>query len=713
MTHQPSIGIDYGTSKSVITWIKPGQEEAQVIRNFEGDESTPSAVYFGDSETLVGNMALNMMEEDDGDGVVASAKRSLGLEVVYRAPGSPTPVDAAAAIMRYLLDTAHKDAEVQSSLDGPIEAATITCPATFTSFERERLVEAGKLAGLKRVMLRDEPVSAAIACTKALPGAVGQTVLVYDLGAGTFDVAVLTQDGGGRWRQAASASGARFGGDDFDLALFRFLNAKAMETSGCELGDSTSVLLRKCRHAKESLVNFGRTNFSHPLPNSQVFRHVVTRDDFYGLIHPMVTKTIECVDMAMRQAEQNGHPVESLVLIGGSSRIPLVRELVSSRVNRAPLEWNRREYAVALGAHGIEGMAEAAPEAVNKPTEEYRLGEQIGTPWTGHQKRAALSNGIRTLAFSRDGKLLVSGGFDETIRLWDVESGRQLGEPWRGHQGEITSLCFSAEGGCVASGGADGTIRIWDIETGAEICEPVRVHGAAVLGISCRLDGSLFVSGSADRNLVAWEPEGDRLSESRGLAGDLVLRALAFSPDLNMVAYGGENQAVNLLNRRTGQEAVIQQTAGAIRSVHFDPTMQRFASGGNDGGLRLYSLPDASREKWVMNSPNNGISSLSLTSSFSVAGISAEPRCVRVMTHPEPVLDVCFSPDGVRIVTACSDGKLRLWDVESGNLVGDPWSGHSRMVWSVAFSPDGKVVASGGNDCTIRLWKAAEESEHV
>ncbi len=188
---EPTLGIDFGTTYSAMAWCDPKSGQAQILKNAEGEEKTPSAVYFGASEVVVGKPALHMLEDAEESGrVVLSCKRFLRSDAVRALPGRRvTMVEAAAAILAKL----KQDAE-EWHFHGPVRRAVVTCPAAFGERERERIERAARQAGFAEVTLLEEPVAAALAYARdGLQ--VGRYILVYDLGGGTFDLAVAA---GGR-----------------------------------------------------------------------------------------------------------------------------------------------------------------------------------------------------------------------------------------------------------------------------------------------------------------------------------------------------------------------------------------------------------------------------------------------------------------------------------------------------------------------------------
>ena len=248
---EPVLGIDYGTCNSVMAWVNPKTGQAEVIRNAEGDEQTPSLVHFGPDEVIVGKHVVHLLEDEQARGGIypPGAKRDIGKHrSVWLGGKVRSPFDVAVAILSKL----KRDAEA-GHFQATVRHAVITVPATFDPLERDRVREAAQAAGFAELELLEEPVAAALAYAR--DGlAVGRRVLVYDLGAGTFDLALLAHDEG-EFEPVLPPRGLRQGGDDFDQALYEHLErqAKQQERTLTEHGGLDLHLLRRCREVKENL----------------------------------------------------------------------------------------------------------------------------------------------------------------------------------------------------------------------------------------------------------------------------------------------------------------------------------------------------------------------------------------------------------------------------------------------------------------------------
>jgi molecular chaperone DnaK (HSP70)/TM2 domain-containing membrane protein YozV len=347
---QPFIGIDFGTCNSSAAWFNPKTGQAEPLRNAEGDEKTPSVVYFGARETVVGRFAEERLESpQERKRVVIAVKRELARKRAWVVDDrSVTPVDAAAKI----LEKIKRDAE-EGHFHNPVTRAVITCPAVFDEVERSKLRAAAELAGFNDVALLEEPVAAALAYAEAGIN-VGRHVLVYDLGGGTFDLALLVRDeDDDAFRLAIEPRGERIGGEDFDRAIYDYFDAgvrKMWEQPVCADGLDL-LLLRQCRRFKESL-----SASEEPPPlrwrmsGKGTVKLPLNRAKFESLIEKPVERTVRLTQAIQQDAANVGCQLDSVILIGGSSRTPCIVRRLHETLQVEPRKWQKQDVAVALGA---------------------------------------------------------------------------------------------------------------------------------------------------------------------------------------------------------------------------------------------------------------------------------------------------------------------------------------------------------------------------
>jgi molecular chaperone DnaK len=346
-TSKPILGIDFGTSTSSMAWFNPATQRAEVIKNWEEHEWTPSVVYFGEAEILVGEPALQMLEDDEEcKRVILSPKRHLASNSHLPLPGKKLKaVDAAAEILRKL----KMDAE-RLHFHEPVKRAVITYPASFSTLERDMVSKAGTLAGFEELVLIEEPVAAALAYAREGLN-VGQYILVYDLGGGTFDVALLENEQGVFRINQTPRGIPNLGGDDFDRALYIYceeiINQRMHRPIDPE-GENKAFLLL-CRTNKESLSTNEHSRIATYL-QGVLFEEMIDRKAFESMIQVDVDRTVRLTQELIAESKENGKVVDTIVLIGGSSKIPLVMRKLGATLPVEPKEWQHRGVAVALGA---------------------------------------------------------------------------------------------------------------------------------------------------------------------------------------------------------------------------------------------------------------------------------------------------------------------------------------------------------------------------
>ncbi|MCV2439273.1 WD40 repeat domain-containing protein [Paucibacter sp. DJ2R-2] len=296
--------------------------------------------------------------------------------------------------------------------------------------------------------------------------------------------------------------------------------------------------------------------------------------------------------------------------------------------------------------------------------------EPIDKPLQGNEGR------VLSIAFSPDGKRLVSGGHDGILRLWDVKSGQAIGGPLLGHKGAVNSVAFSLDGQRLASGSEDMTLRLWDAKSGQPIGSPLQGHAGAVHCVVFSPDGQRLVSGSSDKSLRLWDAKSGKsiLTPLQGHDGSV--RSVAFSRDGQRLVSVGLDMTLRVWHVRTAQPigAPLPGTQGKVTSTAFSPDGRRLVSGSEDRTLRLWDAE------------------------------SGQPIGAPLQGHAGAVHCVSFSPDGQRLVSGSEDMTLRLWDAESGQPIGSPLQGHAGAVHCVAFSSDGQRLVSGSSDKNLRLW---------
>ncbi|CAN5737621.1 hypothetical protein BH24ACT22_BH24ACT22_05410 [soil metagenome] len=675
----PAIGIDFGTANSSTAWYDPRTESSEVILNGEGQVKTPSLVHFGEDEILVGEPVENLLRDISTDRerrddafrrTIVSIKRNLLSPPRIALPGGRyvRPVDVVAEILKKL----KRDAE-EGHFHEEIGRAVITCPAEFNVLQRQKIAEAGELAGFSEVVLLEEPVAGAVAYAREGLD-VGKHVLVYDLGGGTFDLAVLDNEDESFHVAMEPKGMERCGGDDFDLALYHHCDEIARESLDRPINLTGTVdltFLRVCRRGKESLTFQKRGRFSDYLvsENGPVrFEHEIDRPMFEDLIGEYVETTTRLTKEILTQANTRGHEVDTVVLVGGSTRVPLVMKTLNETLPVSPLGFDRKDVAVALGAahytntqwaptksggsNGAPRPPAPEPEDDTGP-DQYRAAVEETDPEKLNQVEVDRLN-----AFARQLELSAE-------QAADVER-QVLGKP----KEEVLVEQYQR---AVEMFWADEKLHGLEAERLAALAEELGLSQDRISDTETQVMGATKEE-ILDRQDPYPTPSGlENFVLAHTLTGHSdAVNSVAFSPDGQFLASGSSDYAVRGWNVDTGQSAgTLVGNLGRVSSVAFDPDGSLLASGGFDKTIRVWKLP-------------NG-----------------EP--FQTLNHPDWVFSVAFSPDSKILAGGGADEEIKLWSLETGEPI-RTLPGHSHWVLSVLFSPDGKTLISGGADKTARVW---------
>lgn len=346
-----TIGIDLGTTNSCVCVFEGG--EAKVIANPEGERTTPSVVAFKNGEIIVGGSAKRQMVTNPD--TISSIKRLIGTNKKVKANGKEyTPEEISAMILGDLKKTA------EAYLGEKVTKAVITVPAYFNDAQRQATKNAGKIAGLEVERIINEPTAAALAYGLDKQDK-SQTVLVYDLGGGTFDVSIL-ELGDGVFEVKSTSGNNHLGGDDFDERIMDYLVEQFKKENGIDLSNDKMAMQRikdAAEKAKKDLSGVTTTQISLPFlsqgENGPLHLELsLTRAKFEELVHDLVDSTLEPVRKALQDAKLSASDIDKVLLVGGSTRIPKVQELIKKELGKEPSKGVNPDEVVAMGA-AIQG----------------------------------------------------------------------------------------------------------------------------------------------------------------------------------------------------------------------------------------------------------------------------------------------------------------------------------------------------------------------
>ena len=346
-----TIGIDLGTTNSCVSVFEGG--EAKVIANPEGERTTPSVVAFKKGDIIVGGAAKRQMVVNPD--TIRSIKRLMGTNKKVKANGKEyTPEEVSAMILGDLKKTA------EAYLGEKVTKAVITVPAYFNDAQRQATKNAGKIAGLEVERIINEPTAAALAYGLDKQENT-QTVLVYDLGGGTFDVSIL-ELGDGVFEVKSTSGNNSLGGDDYDERIVKHLVSEIEKEHGVNLSDDKMAMQRlqdAAEKAKKDLSGMTTTQISLPfLAQGEDgvinFEMSLTRAKFEELTDDLTVSTLEPVRKALKDAKLKASEIDKVLLVGGSTRIPKVQEVIKKELGKEPSKGVNPDEVVAMGA-AIQG----------------------------------------------------------------------------------------------------------------------------------------------------------------------------------------------------------------------------------------------------------------------------------------------------------------------------------------------------------------------
>jgi WD40 repeat protein/tetratricopeptide (TPR) repeat protein len=326
---------------------------------------------------------------------------------------------------------------------------------------------------------------------------------------------------------------------------------------------------------------------------------------------------------------------------------------------------------------------------------------------------------VNSVVFSPDGKTLASASDDNSIKLWDVATDQQL-KTLSGHSSWVNSVVFSPDGKTLASGGADNSIKFWDVATDQQL-KTLNGHSSWVNSVVFSPDGKTLASASDDKTIKLWDiATGQQLKTLSGHSS--WVNSVVFSPDGKTLASGSADNSIKLWDVAIGQQLkTLNGHSGPVRSVVFSPDGKTLASGSYDNSIKLWDVAigqqlktlnghSASVRSVVFSPDSKTLASGSYDNSIKLWDVAIGQQLKTLNGHSASVRSVVFSPDSKTLASGSYDNSIKLWDVATGQQL-KTLSGHSSWVNSVVFSPDGKTLASGGADNSIKFWDVATDQQ--
>lgn len=705
------LGIDFGTCYSSAAVMQNGRLE--MVKETTGHGfSYPSSVYLTKTGEIVVGQAAENQRRMDPSCYQREFKRELGNPNPYILGNRQVlPEDLVQVVLQKLKDEAEKLA------GEPLHKVVVTVPATYQAHKRDLMRKAAEASGFSQIELLEEPVAAAIYYYKSALG--GQplhreeTLLVYDLGGGTFDAALLQQQQGGGYQFLGSPVGdAQCGGIDFDKKIYAHLQehcAALKELLNPQRRDIEALRARLmvgdfCRTFKHQLSEV--EEFEDTPPGSLSESYQLTRNEFNALIQEKIESTIQKCLQLLAGAEIAPSQIDRILLVGGSCRIPYIREVLEQKLKSAVVRVDDPELAVCRGAalygsqlekpltssaspllkevfEGSEQLATTSSSLIDPsplsidptllptpptplPTLSPLAAVTLTRTLTGHQKE------VRSVGFTSNSSILFSASHDKTVRFWELESGRWQGSVRESAGWVLASL--SQDDQWLFTTSEDKTIKVWDAKTGKRL-QTLKGHLDLINALVVSQDSQTIVTGSRDRSIKVWQ-----LSNSGGkvlhsiLGHQGFIYTIAVSPNWQVIASGGSGKIVYLWELGSGKLLHQLEYSGFVRAMAFSPDGQMLALGGFGNTISIWD--------WQQRKLR-----------YQLTG------------HTRPIRSLAISLDGSTLVSGSEDCTIKLWNLATGASL-NTLTGHTGSVIALAINASNHMLASGSEDHTIRIWES-------
>ena len=545
------LGIDFGTCFSSAAFAQ--KETLTLVKDPSSlDFSIPSSVFAAPQSQIHVGRSANNQRQRDPQRYRSELKRELGKITPILLGEKPYKVEELVA--RVLGRVKQLADDYQANLGHPsFSGAVLTIPATYQDYKRTLMHEAAVKAGFHddKVILLEEPAAAAHYYARQSRMVEGEVLLVYDLGGGTFDTALLRKKAEDFEYLALPAGIERCGGVDFDRCIYLDVLAHypTLRTLVQNQQDRAALLARlllgeQCITLKHHLSEAEEGAFSFMVPGTlDVIDYSLTRATFNQMISATIEETLSCCRNMIQSAGIADSQINRILLVGGSCRIPLVRQLLQREFKRSPVAG-----AADLELVVCQGAAIYAEQERVKRSAGQR--KAMAQAFMQRHSFPLSSPNVFSLAISSDGNIL-AGAVDRNLMLWNIHN-KQLLFTLTGHTKLISSVAFSPDSLTLVSGCWDQSIKLWNWRSG-QLLRTLTGHAKQVNAVAISPDGQMLASASSDETIKLWHLHAGQLMRTLSGHGDAVL-ALVISPDGRVMASGSqEKKAINLWNPQTGQ----------------------------------------------------------------------------------------------------------------------------------------------------------------
>ncbi|WP_069884058.1 Hsp70 family protein [Streptomyces luteocolor] len=747
---QAVLAIDFGTSASSAALLTDGGVRLLKERS-TGSWTWPSAVCLRDDTLLIGTPAEHRKKVRP-ELYRAEFKRDVGQDApIPLGERSFTPGDLVARVLAAFRD------EAARLLGAPVERAVLTVPAAYGPADPRRgvMLAAGRAAGFTAVELLAEPAAAAYAPVAGAPLGPGRTVLVYDFGGGTFDAALVRLRDGGSHEVLGHDALDDCGGSDIDALLL----AEIRERGGAELAAALSPAVPVA--ARRNVLELGdlARRLKHQLSADSFVEDVfapagalveLDRKRFVTIVTPLLARTVDCCRALLATAGLTADQVDAVLLVGGTTRMPVVAELLGRALDRPLRHVEDPELAVAHGAahwatytqerhlapadvpRGQRPLSWALPGGtaelvrwLRPPGADYAPGQALalarpadGSLW---ELRSDDRPGRVVAHHAAAGQTVVAGDWLVTVgarepapraeATW-LPGGRVVRTVAHRANAEVVAPALSADGQWLATGASDGTACVWG-PAGGGARTTVR-HTEPALAVAVNGDGTLLASSSRGPGARL-----DRGADTVVLASahsDWV-RAVALTEDGRWFASGADDGVAHVWDVREGRRLASLRHESWVLALALSADGRLLASGDRDGTCRLWSVPER-RELWSIpyGSAVNGVALSEDGGRLAVGTQSGRVHvwdvpgrdCLLVLDHTAGVNTVSLGAGGRILAVAPALWSAQVRDVDrAGRVLCE--AAHPEVLVGAALSGDGRRLATTCQDGSARVWALTRE----